>query len=219
MAEEEPKHSIDWRLVMALTVSRLGFAVVIAFLLPGRAEEVWATWLGLACLLLIEATDAMDGYCARRFHVVSDLGKMLDPYADSVSRILVFWTLARYDVRRCWEVVPLAMVVRDITVAYARIALSMSGKSVAARWTGKVKAVVQGFAGGFLIGGPIWWGWAGHLRSVSLFGQEVTLKTIGVHGFSAAVVLVVLVSMIDYVKAAAQAWNEKEDAAAQEDEA
>ena len=192
---------------MALTVSRLGFAVAIAFLMPNRVEEVWATWLGLILLLLIEGTDAMDGWCARRFNVVSDLGKMLDPYADSISRIIVFWTLARNECLRCWEIVPLCMAVRDVTCAYARIALSMSGKSVAARWTGKVKAVVQGIAGGFLIGGPIWWGWAGRLRTVELFGHTIQWKTIGIHGFSAAVVIILVVSMFDYVAAAAKAWG------------
>ncbi len=197
---------------MALTVSRLGFAVLIACVVPGRAEQVWVTWFGVICLLLIEATDALDGFCARRFNVVSDLGKMLDPYADSISRILVFWTLARHDVQRCWQIVPLCMVVRDITVAYARIALSMSGKSVAARWTGKVKAVVQGIAGGFLIGGPVWWGWGGNLYTITLFGRTVQWKAIGIHVFSFAVIAILLISMIDYVAAAARAWGESKAA-------
>jgi len=178
---------------MALTISRLGFAVAVAFVLPGRQDEMWATWACLIMLLLIEATDALDGYCARRFNVVSELGKMLDPYADSISRIIVFWTMARSG--RCWEILPLCMAVRDITCAYARIALSMSGKSVAARWTGKVKAVVQGIAGGFLVGGPIWW------------GSGTQIKAVAIHVFSAAVVLILVISMFDYVAAAAKAWG------------
>ena len=158
---------------------------------------MWATCTGLALVLVIEFTDAFDGYCARRFGVVSRLGKMLDPYMDSVSRLIVFWTLARSE--RCLAIVPLLMAIRDITCAYARIALSMSGRDVSARITGKIKAVVQGFAAGFLVAGPIYWHWE------CWHGK---LATPSVWFWSLAVIAILLISMTDYVWAAARTWRD-----------
>ena len=42
-----------------------------------------------------ELSDAFDGYVARRMHQVTDLGKILDPMADSIYRISVFLPLGR----------------------------------------------------------------------------------------------------------------------------
>jgi len=187
--------------VMALTVSRLAFAIAVAIILPGRQDTMWATWVCLALVLLIELTDALDGHFARRLGVVSRLGKMLDPYMDSVSRLIVFWTLARAN--RCLEIVPLLMAVRDLTCAYARIALAMGGRDVSARMTGKIKAVVQGFAAGLLTAGPIYWNWA-------VWGGKLQAPVIW--AFSLAVVAILLVSTVDYVWNAARSWSDDGEA-------
>ena len=185
--------------VTALTASRLVFAVAVAVILPGRQDTLWATWVCLVMVLLIELTDALDGYFARRLGVVSRLGKMLDPYTDSISRLIVFWTLARSE--RCFEIVPLLMAVRDLTCAYARIALAMAGRDVSARITGKVKAVIQGFAAGFLTGGPIYWNW-------SCFQGKLQGPLTA--AFSIAVIAILLISMADYAWNAAKNWSADE---------
>ena len=203
---EDQDRSLAQHLVTGLTVSRVGFAIALAIFLPGRQDTMWGACIGLALVLLIEFTDALDGYFARRWRVVTRLGKMLDPYTDSVSRLIVFWTLARSD--RCLEIVPLLMAIRDITCAYARIALSMSGRDVSARMTGKIKAVVQGFAAGFLVGGPIYWNWACWNGKLN--------ETRAIWFWSLPVVIILVVSMVDYTWAAAKSWREGEsDAAAQ----
>ena len=188
--------------VTALTGSRVAFAVAVAFILPGRQDAMWAACTCLVLVLLIEFTDALDGYCARRFGVVSRLGRMLDPYMDSISRLIVFWTLASAGL--CLAIVPLLMAIRDITCAYARIALSMSGRDVSARITGKIKAVVQGFAAGLLVSGPIYWNWG------CWHGK---LKTPSIWFWSLAVIAILLISMADYVWAAARSWQDERDEA------
>ena len=194
----EQNSAVAKHVVTALTVSRLALAIIMAFILPGRQDTLWAAWVCLAMVLLIELTDVLDGYCARRFGVVSRFGKMLDPYSDSISRLIVFWTLSRSD--RCLELVPLCMAIRDLTCAYSRIALAQAGRDVSARMTGKVKAVVQGFAAGFLTAGPIYWNWP-------CWGGK--LQTPVTWFFSLAVIGILLVSMIDYVWAAAKSWRDE----------
>jgi phosphatidylglycerophosphate synthase len=110
---------------------------------------------------------------------------MFDPYADSVSRLTIYWALAV--VGRCLAVVPLVMAVRDVTVGYSRLLMERSGQDVAARWTGKLKAVVQGAAAPVLMAGPLFWGAAGGYF---------------VYALSGAVIAITLASMVDYGRSA-----------------
>ncbi len=66
-----------------ITLVRLALLPVYLWLLVGQEERLQAAVL----LAALGATDWLDGYVARRFHQVSDLGKVLDPVAD---RLLFF---------------------------------------------------------------------------------------------------------------------------------
>jgi CDP-diacylglycerol--glycerol-3-phosphate 3-phosphatidyltransferase len=123
----------------------------------------------LACSIILaisEVTDALDGFLARRLGVVSETGAMLDPYSDSISRLIVYWSLAWAGL--ALAIVPLVMAVRDVTVAYARITWVRKGKSVSARWSGKVKAVVQGVAAFALLWAPVYDDWTGEWVSTAV---------------------------------------------------
>jgi len=105
-------------------------------------------YTGRRILLLGEVTDALDGFLARRYNLQSEWGAMLDPYADSVSRLIIYWALGQAGL--ALAVVVLVMAVRDVTVAYCRIIWTRQGRSVGAKLSGKAKAVVQ-FAGAFIL--------------------------------------------------------------------
>lgn len=149
-------------LVQIVTLARIPLAALFGVLLltrsqslqPGEPLPFFTMGLGLAILIVIELTDLFDGRWARRFGVVTEWGAMLDPYSDSISRILVYCSLA--SVSLISPVVPLAMAIRDITVAYCRITLAKHGKSVSANWSGKIKAGIQGVGGMVALVGPIY---------------------------------------------------------------
>lgn len=90
-----------------------------------------------AVLLLSGLTDVIDGYIARRFDMVSDLGKALDPAADKLTEFsMLLCLLSRFPVLR-----PLAvlMVVKELvcgTTSFA--AIKKTGKVLSAEWHGKV---------------------------------------------------------------------------------
>ncbi|MEW6357050.1 MAG: CDP-alcohol phosphatidyltransferase family protein [Planctomycetota bacterium] len=172
-------------LATTLTSTRLATAVGFALVLPWSDGPNWATWVALILVALIEFSDLFDGILARRWQQVSDFGKMYDPYADSVSRLIVYWTLARTG--RCFWVLPLVMAVRDITVSYVRVWGAMRGRDVSARFTGKAKAIVQGVGAAILAGGPLYWGSA---------SQSVIIAV------STVVLAMTAISMADYVLAA-----------------
>lgn len=96
-----------------------------------------------------EISDALDGYFARKYDQVTDLGKILDPMADSIYRISVFltFTLDPIKVPMVWIFV---ILYRDSVVSTLRTICALRGFALAARMSGKLKAVVQAIAA-FLI--------------------------------------------------------------------
>lgn len=105
-------------------------------------SQVALPYILLALLGISELSDAFDGYVARRFHQVTDLGKILDPMADSIYRISVFLTFTQPPVN-----LPLLIVFiflyRDSVVSTLRTICALRGFALAARYSGKIKAVIQ----------------------------------------------------------------------------
>jgi len=101
-------------------------------------------WLALGAAIYAELTDLLDGWLARRLNQTSAFGAMFDPLADSLYRFGAFAALAAGGWIPVWALIIFAW--RDVIVAYARIQLQAAGKSVGARLSGKLKAIVQGAA-------------------------------------------------------------------------
>ena len=133
-----------------LTLSRIACVPLFLFAFAMLGER-WSQ----ACLILFGLcmlTDLLDGYVARRWGKVSSVGKLIDPLADSVSRFSVFLAFTtELTVRgQPWPVLLVALVFyRDAIVAYTRTFAASTGVVLAARFSGKFKAVVQG--GGIII--------------------------------------------------------------------
>jgi len=136
--------------VVFLTIVRgplaISFAVLFLTASPG--------WMRVALGLCLLGADLLDGFVARRFGVATEWGAALDPYMDSFSRLIVYWTLAC--VGLIMPLVPLVMALRDVTVAYCRIFLARGGHTVAANWSGKIKALVQGATAMIIVGEPVY---------------------------------------------------------------
>lgn len=109
----------------------------------GAQSDAGLAW-ALALAAFFEVTDMVDGYLARRFRQTSQLGKILDPLADSVSRFTVFLGFLHMDWASVWAVAPIFW--RDSIVSTIRVLAASQGVIVSARFAGKVKAIVQGTA-------------------------------------------------------------------------
>jgi CDP-diacylglycerol--glycerol-3-phosphate 3-phosphatidyltransferase len=107
-------------------------------------------YLLLAIVALCELTDIFDGFIARRRNQVTNLGKVLDPMADSFFRLSVFFAFTQGDLQ-----LPLMIVLvffwRDSAVNTLRSLCALQGVPLAARMSGKVKAVVQAVATFFIL--------------------------------------------------------------------
>ena len=71
-----------------LSFSRIILSPLVIFLY--FYNSIITAILALIFLIILEITDALDGMLARKFNIVSDLGKVLDPFADTVFHITMF---------------------------------------------------------------------------------------------------------------------------------
>ncbi|WP_391591931.1 CDP-diacylglycerol-glycerol-3-phosphate 3-phosphatidyltransferase [[Mycoplasma] cavipharyngis] len=104
--------------------------------------RISALFLVAAIVFIIGAiSDWVDGYLARKWNVVSNYGKILDPIADKILVNGVFIALASYGIIPSWIVI--LFVVRDIIVDSIRMYCLHYQILVAARNFGKWKTVMQ----------------------------------------------------------------------------
>jgi CDP-diacylglycerol--glycerol-3-phosphate 3-phosphatidyltransferase len=96
----------------------------------------------LVLLGVSELSDALDGIIARRYNQVTDLGKLLDPMADSIWRISVFLTFTLPPVN-LHMVLIFIFLYRDSVISTLRTICALKGYALAARMSGKIKAVLQ----------------------------------------------------------------------------
>jgi CDP-diacylglycerol--glycerol-3-phosphate 3-phosphatidyltransferase len=93
----------------------------------------------LACIS--EVSDVFDGFLARKHNKVTELGKLLDPMADSIFRLSVLFSFTQGFIH-----LPLLLVsvffYRDIIISTLRTVCALRGVALAARWSGKIKAVI-----------------------------------------------------------------------------
>lgn len=137
------------RVALYLTLSRIFFSPIFLYVyLKHQAlgiSPVALPFILLGLVTLSELSDIFDGFVARRWNQVTDLGKILDPMADSIARISVFLTFTQGCIK-----LPLLLVLvflyRDVIISMLRTLCALKGVALAARTSGKIKAVVQGVA-------------------------------------------------------------------------
>ena len=186
--QEKPKNFTGFIIIQSITLARIPLAVCFAIILLTGKDSQLKLALSLIILLLIEGTDAFDGIIARRLGLASEYGATLDPFADSISRLIVYSSMAAHNL--VLLLVPLCMAVRDITVAYARIILAKKKLTVSARRSGKIKAVFQAIGAFLALFGPYYWEYTGNWSFYLL---------------SWIIIVITLLSSIEYVNAAIQA--------------
>jgi CDP-diacylglycerol---glycerol-3-phosphate 3-phosphatidyltransferase len=137
------KQSAPMNLPNTLTVLRLVLAVFL-FISMDRGYG----WAALVLFLLAAGTDWLDGYFARKWKMITTLGRVLDPFADKVIICGTFIFLAANPVMqkipwglRAWMVV--VIVVREILVTMLRSMIEERGGDFSAKWSGKIKMILQ----------------------------------------------------------------------------
>jgi CDP-diacylglycerol--glycerol-3-phosphate 3-phosphatidyltransferase len=128
---------------LRLLLSPLFFLLFSSTLRGGRAPTA-AIVLFWILFALIEATDVIDGFIARKTGTTTDLGKILDPFADSVARLSYFLSFLVTGLMPAW--VFLLILYRDLGVSFIRLLSMNKGVILAAQLSGKIKAFIYAFA-------------------------------------------------------------------------
>ncbi len=148
----------DMNLPNSLTVLRIFFVPVLVVILL-RCEPNWAFWglpvhfevWGVLILLCAAATDAFDGYLARKQGKITTLGILLDPIADKLLISATFISLVDLGLIPAWMVV--IIIGREFVVLGLRNIASAEGLIISASALGKTKMVLQVLAGSTVIWG------------------------------------------------------------------
>ncbi len=137
------------KIPLFLTLSRVFISPIFLVLyLKYEALEITLKALPFCLIILLlisELSDFFDGFLARKFNLVTDLGKILDPMADSLVRLTVLLSFTQ-GIIQLPIVLLFFFLYRDAMVSTLRILCALNGFALAARKTGKVNTVMQAVA-------------------------------------------------------------------------
>lgn len=125
-----------------VTLARIAAIPVLVWLL--RKPDQILAFYAFGVFLVASLTDVLDGYLARRYGLVSPLGKLLDPLADKllvVSALLMLALMDRSPSIPAWLLV--LIIGRELAVTGLRSIAATEGLVVAAAASGKVKMILQ----------------------------------------------------------------------------
>ncbi|MFS0733374.1 CDP-diacylglycerol--glycerol-3-phosphate 3-phosphatidyltransferase [Microbacterium sp. 1P10UB] len=154
--------AVPRQLPNAITIVRILCAPVFLWMLIADAGADGALrWWAAALFVVAIATDGIDGWIARRYDIVSDLGKLLDPIADKVLTGLAFVGLSILGELPWW--ITIVVLIREVGITVYRFVV-VSDHVLAAAWMGKLKTVAQAVALSLalfplwtVVGEWIWW--------------------------------------------------------------
>jgi CDP-diacylglycerol--glycerol-3-phosphate 3-phosphatidyltransferase len=122
-----------------VTLSRIFLAPIFfifyRYPLLGPLPTVLLLWL---LFVVIEVSDLVDGRLARSSNMVSDFGKLFDPFADVLARVTYFICFAFDGIMPLW--IFLIILYREFSILFLRMMLSGRGIAMGARPGGKLKA-------------------------------------------------------------------------------
>ena len=138
--------------------------VTVLFMLPinifGWQPEAWNNFINnngmivaAAVFIIASLTDMADGKIARKYNLITDLGKFLDALADKIlviSVMIAFVELHRFS---AWLLI--IVVLREFAVSGLRMIAAANNDVIAARMVGKVKTATQMVAISYLMFEPL----------------------------------------------------------------
>ena len=113
------------------------FVVFMLFDITGAADK----WIALVIFCVASLTDMLDGKIARKYNLVTNFGKFMDPLADKLlvcTALICLTSMTRLNV-----IVVLVIIAREFIISGFRLVASDNGIVIAASYWGKFKTVSQ----------------------------------------------------------------------------
>ena len=138
---DSTKSSSAWNVPNQLTALRLLLSIAVFALIPLQQYA-----LAMVLFLVAAATDWVDGYWARRYDQVTQLGRIFDPFVDKVlicgTFIMLAEAMVKYSISIAGWLAVLVMA-REMLVTVLRSYIEQQGIDFSAKMPGKLKMVFQ----------------------------------------------------------------------------
>jgi CDP-diacylglycerol---glycerol-3-phosphate 3-phosphatidyltransferase len=122
-----------------LTLLRIGLTVLLVASLS--IEYPWRFAVALILFLLASLTDYLDGVLARKWNLITDFGKLMDPLADKILTASAFICLIPFGALPAWAVI--IIISREFLITGLRLLASSKGVILPAEKLGKHKTAWQ----------------------------------------------------------------------------
>lgn len=123
-----------------LSLIRIASVPVITLLLV-MDGLMWTRYAALFLFIFAAITDFVDGHLARKYNLVTNFGKFIDPVADKLLVLSTLVMLSWHGLLPAWIVV--AVLFRELAVDGLRLVAVEQGRVIAASKLGKIKTTVQ----------------------------------------------------------------------------
>ena len=124
-----------------LTILRtLMIPVFLFFLLTDCAGD-YSKWIAVVVFILASLTDFLDGHIARKYNLVTNFGKFMDPLADKL--LVCSAMIALVGMHRLSSIVAIIIIAREFIISGFRLIASDNGIVIAASYWGKFKTTFQ----------------------------------------------------------------------------
>ncbi len=124
-----------------LTLARVILIPFFIVFLMASPVGAASKWVALAIFIVASLTDLLDGKIARKYNLITNFGKFMDPLADKMLVCSALICLTAMGKIPAWMVI--VIVARDFTISGFRLVAAEKGSVIAANYWGKFKTASQ----------------------------------------------------------------------------
>lgn len=161
-----------------LTILRVIMIPFFVFFMLGDSIGENGKWIALVIFAVASFTDLLDGYIARKYHLVTNFGKFMDPLADKLLVSAAMICLVETGQLAGWIVI--LIISREFIISGFRLIASDNGVVIAASYWGKFKTVFQ-------------------MAMVALLIADISAITLVTEIVTWIAVILTLISLVDYL--------------------
>lgn len=162
-----------------LTIIRVILIIPFVFIMLTDVCGEAGKWIALAIFIIASLTDLLDGKIARKYNLITNFGKFMDPLADKLLVCAAMICLVEMGKIPSWVVI--IIISREFIISGFRLIASDNGIVIAASYWGKFKTVFQMIMVILMIA---------DIEAIALFTQIIMWVAL----------ILTVISLVDYLK-------------------